>query len=256
MTEEEKLRDYLRKNAVEEEPKPKAPAPKINPAETTSMSKPFTHDIGIWTFRVLLFMFPIALVVSYTLHDVYKFDETETWTWTFVILGAYGLFWLMLWVIRFQMYNSWTKSEPYPLVGWDEFISKRTRDFWKKGVYTPITVTIKLKPGATPLHKQAAITFLDNWVNKWSYKFGNMDWKSNSRPNDYKITGTSISGDVGVYQVNILIVVLSRKFLPLSKLLGDHLESVTIKSDTKEVQYSRIKSRSNAHDRQVASGDF
>jgi hypothetical protein len=242
---EDDLKQYIRQNNVENNVH--KPAQSVSPSPA---SKPVGRKSVVWIyieqgipqFFFLLFLSFLASLVIYTL-------TPNPWYYAAVLVAM--LVPIVFWLAGLVTYIRWTNGAYYPVHGWRELITKRSRDFWKGKTYTPVSIKINLQESHTPLSKEAAVLFLKQWDNQWNRRYSKMDWQPGSGiPKDLIANGLVLTGHISAISMEHINVQLCKKFIPLAGILGGQLKSVEIVSEEREYYYHKVKYSRNAYDRQ------
>ena len=245
MSNDEKLKDYLRQNKVKAEPK-KA---EIKPMPQLGGMTPswfMLRRLPLQFFMLCIYLLAFMVIVGVTLGKLLPGDAGLLYT--FAAMAAIVLVCAGWWLYQFSVYRKWTSGKLYPVVGWNELLASRSKVFWKKEFYISITVSFKLSNHATGLHHEAINLFLKNMVSK-RQKYANMDWHAGGHPVDFTVNKKTITGDVDSTALKWLADMLSKKFISLSKLLGEALESVSIEYTGYEREYRHKYTGRDAHER-------
>jgi hypothetical protein len=245
MSNDEKLKEYLRQNKIKPEPK----RVEIRPAvETKGMTTSWfmLRQLPLKVFMLLIYLLAFMVIVGVTLDKFLPGDEGLLYT--FAAMAVIGLACAGWWLYQFSQYKKWISGKLYPITGWAELLASRSKVFWKKEFYIPVTVNFKLTSNATGLHHEAIMLFLKNTVSN-KRKYSDMDWHAGGHPSDFKVNKKSITGDVDTQALNWLAETLSKNFIPLSKLLGNALESVTMEYEGYEREYRHKYRGRDPHER-------
>jgi hypothetical protein len=245
MSNDEKIKEYLRQNKIKPEPQ----KVEIKPAFETKGMTPnwfMLRQLPWKVLMLLIYLLAFMIIVGVTLSKFLPGDEGLLYTFAamaIIVLASAG--W---WLHKFSQYRKWKSGKLYPVVGWAELLASRSKVFWKKEFYISITVGFNLANNATGLHHEAVTLFLKNTVSN-KRKYANMDWHAGGHPSDFKVNKKSMTGDVDALALSWLVETLSKKFIPLSKLLGNALESVTLEYDGYEREYRHKYRGRDAHER-------
>jgi hypothetical protein len=237
MTDEEKLRDYLRQNAPKPEgdaPKPEAPAQGKSLAKETHTSWYKGQVWGVFRWVSIFITFFVGVIFAY-LNSEWGL-ETERAVTIGGSLWATGIFIISaITIYRLSRYSKWVNSGYYKLMGWDEFFTKRTSDFWNQRNYTNVRISFNLAPEASELHRQVLKTFTNMMVEKWGKRYQHKDYEwIGGAPKDLGTNGTSLYGEFSQGELMKIVKILVPQFVPVAKMLGTNLHDVVIKCDNKE----------------------
>lgn len=243
MSDDEKLKEYIRENTPTQRTEIHTPPPPQTPR------KPHTKSPLSWyVVRVIIdFIFKtfygmmIGLMAYTVIYTVDQGIAGPAGIGVMVLLFVANIVWTMY---RYGRYTSWLRGVYYKHSGWDEFFAKRSELFWKERRYTNVKVTIKLNPGAGDLHRNAVQAFTKKIVQEWDKRYEGIDWEIGyGKPKDFTASGNSFQGEISYVEISYLLKILIPKFMPLAKLLGDKLAEVTITSDTSEhrVEAKKVK---------------
>ena len=252
MTDEERLQEYLRQNTPKAK-KVEAPVPKVStPVRSKSKKTPtewyygrvipeFVTIMGFATF------FP-AIILGW-LNSEWRLEKELAWTLGIAISGAALVVMSFVTINRLIRYSRWRQNRYYKVTGWEEFFVNRTADFWKQRNYTNIRITINLAPGASDLHREVVKTFTASIIRKWNkqYQDKDLEWIG-SVPKDLNTDGRAIYGDISQREMPWVIKIFV-KFIPLSRLLKDHLVEVVISSNAKEKTHEMKEVKDDPSDR-------
>ena len=242
MSDEEKLKAYLRQNAQKpkpvEEPEPEVTAPIKYKGKETPGS---WYSSRLWpTFRwTSIFGTFFTGVLFLAINDRGGLDRESAFTIGGSIWVIFMAVNIAITVRRLTRYSKWIKGGYYKLIGWNEFFAKRTKDFWEERNYTYVQITFNLTPDATDLHRQVRKAFLNKMVEKWNkgYQDKDLEWTGKA-PKDFQANGEALYGDVSQRELLTIVKMLAPRFIPVSKMLGTKLQDVVIKSDSKEVTHN------------------
>lgn len=246
MANDEELEKYIQQNA----PEPKKKSVK----KTQATAAPYGMTLNGFILRKLpwqiirLIMYQVGFFVIVGITLTKFLPEEQGILYTVAGMIAIALLSLGWWVSHFSTYKKWTTGAFYPFTGWTELLASRTKMFWKKEYYVSIAVSIDLKADASKLHREAVDIFLKNAIaNKGKYE--NMDWHAGGYPNDFKSDKKSMTGDVDSVALKWLVDVLSKKFIPLAKLLGSTLDSVSLTYQGQEREFRKKSDGPDAQER-------
>lgn len=252
MSDDEKLREYLRKNAEKEALEPETP--KEEPPAGKSMKSPlewYNSDKikGIFVITGFLTFFPFCILAW--VNSEWGVDMN-----TCILVGA--VIWGTGMAInvgvngyRMSRYGKWVRGEYYKLVGWNEFFANRSKKYWGRTLlYTNARITFNLTPNATDVQREAIKVFTANLVKDWNKDHDEMDWEpGKGSPKTFSTDGKAIAGDVSERNLRMIITALVPKFIPLAKLIGPNLANVTITGKGDEREYFVKEDKEDAHDR-------
>ncbi len=245
MSNDENLKEYLRQHKVKPEPK-KAdikPVPEVGGMTTAWF---MLRRLPLKLFMLCIYLLAFMIIGGVTLTKLLSEEEALLYTYgAMATLVVASVGW---WLYRFSQYRKWTSGLLYPLTGWTELLASRSKTYWRKEFYISITVSFKLSNSASGLHQEAINLFLKNIISK-KQKYSNMDWHAGGHPTDFTVKKKTMTGDVDSAALKWLADMLSNKIIPLSKLLGNTLELVTIEYDGYEREYRHKYRGRDAHER-------
>jgi hypothetical protein len=258
MTDEEKLKDYLKRNApknhkpvAEATPIPKADAPPRSRSPIAFYRRKVIGEIVACTFVIFLVSF---LAFGYLISKT-SLDDTTAFAWVLSIAASLMLPVIAISLYYWSRYLNWINNKYYVLNGWNNFFEIRSASFWKKRMYTNVRISFKLKSSATDLHRDALLTFIKKVIKKWNKRYTQIDWEPGyGTPKDLVSDGMSFHGDISQAELTSVVKMLTSEFIPVATLLGSHLEEVLIKSQAAESERKTKKVSRNAYDRQSGSG--
>lgn len=243
MSEEERLQEYMRRNAVEEERQepPAPPAPTVNPSSTrkTAWSWYFTHATTVFGYTSFFISFFVPMAFLYA-NSQQGMDASRAMLIGGSVWGTLMLVNTGYYALRLTRFNSWINNRYYKLVGWDDFFAKRTAAYWKENISAPVKMSFNLTDDASDVHRQALAVFTKKMVKNWGKKYQDkdMDWIGKP-PADLQTDGQRIYGDLRSGDLRQVVKICAVQFLPLAKLLGNKLKNVTISTSNKETTHSQ-----------------
>lgn len=246
MTDEDKLKQYIQKHKL---PKESRHAPPINHHKdaTGPVKKKWPASVYFnHTIKKLIAILGFAFLSSVAVNEM-----TSNGLYALITAIVIFVIPILSWWIGFKKYLRWMRGKYYVISGWDELISTRSPEFWKGELYTLVTIKIELANQATDASQEAAAIFLTQWEKEWKKRYAKMEWESGSgQPKDFVAKGLQLTGEISKANLSIIIAMLSRKFLPLSRLLKTELRVVRIISTEKEIKYIKKNDGRDAYDRQ------
>jgi hypothetical protein len=245
MSNDQKLKEYLQQNKVKPEPK-KADIKPVSGAGGMTPNWFMLRGVPLKFFMLCIYLLAFMIIVGVSLTKL--LPEEIGMLYTFGAMATLVVISIGWWLYRFNEYKKWISGQLYPITGWTELLASRSKIFWKKEFYISITVRFKLSDNASALHHEALNLFLKNTVSR-KQKYSNMDWHAGGHPVDFTVNKKTLTGDVDSAALKWLADTLSRKIIPLSKILGNALELVTLEYDGYEREYRHKYRGRDAHER-------
>ncbi len=254
MTDDEQLRDYIKQNAPKKaKSKPKEPKAAM-PEKVRPINTPLSYYKRLIIYDFIGFSVVIVLI---SLVAFFLLNANSDWTNDTALLltisfgiALYAIVTVVL-VKRWQAYFEWINNKYYELKGWNEFFATRSTDFWSSRLYTPISVNFHLANDSPEVHREAIKVYIKKFGQKWGKWYEEIDWEPGvGKPKDMVTNTTSFHLDISKVEIPRLIAILTRKFNPLAKLLGSHLNRVEISYEDKESVYKLKKESRDVFDRQ------
>jgi hypothetical protein len=252
VTQDEELKEYLRKNALR--PEAKKPEPKLD-AKPGTMTPKKLFFRGLRGYLPVLFLFlPLIGIIAFTGFSK-LYSESIAGLYTLTLLAVIVLSSAGWWGYRFIQYTNWTNGRIYPFHGWQEFLAQRSRNYWKGEYYISVSIAVRFSKDASPLHREAVGLFFTNVVRKRGKKYEEMEWHAGGRPTDFTAHGPALTGDISQRQMEWFIKIFVHQFQTVAKLLGNTLASVTIEAKGNEREFIHKKQRRDAYERQSSFGN-
>jgi hypothetical protein len=244
MTDEEKLRQYLRQNTLEEKkvesPQKEEPAPVFSKSKTTPTEWYSDKLWSLFRFVMMFGLFLPALVLAVMTQDSGLEVESAVVIGLLIAAGEAIVMGSLL-LYRYLRYKRWMNGKYYRVTGWQQFFANRTKKFWEQRNYTTVRVDFHLAANASDLHRQVLKTFTAKAVSKWKKDYEEMKFIGKA-PKELQSSGGSIYGEISQRELIRFMRILNPKFIPVSKLLGEYLQDVVIKSDSIEKTFEIRKS--------------
>lgn len=249
-TDEEKMQEYLR-SSRQRDAKKKSTTKKSSPKNEDDDDEPsvmtptsyYVRHVIFFLIRAAMVCFAIMALVSIAYSAMFDTrDDSKVVYLLYVAIALYAVpvLWKVFDAIR---YSQWVKGGLYPFKGWTEFLALRSEDFSKGNRYTRIRIVVRLTPDATQTHQQVTAAFMKDFVeSKFGIRYSKMEWEPGSSvPKDFTADKNSLSGDISMRSLRLLVKKMSYDMTRLSSMLGNALQLVEMESDSIERKCETVR---------------
>ena len=251
MTRKSDLESYLKKNAINEAPtKERETDDSVvpqKPGRMTADAYAF-RDIKLSLFLVVMFTGFFVSLVAYVMNRSYHSSKEEM---IYAAIIIYLIAFVMAFVafgIKYLVYRRWITNRSYVLEGWSEFLEARSADYWERLPFVPVEISVNLNEKASALEHEAVKLFMNKWQERWGETYSDLGFEGGT-PDELKAKGLHASAHFSRKQLSNLTYTMSWRFLSLARLLGDSLQSVSIRTVGKEERFKFSQEKDDGTDR-------